>query len=260
VIDDRVGAGRCYTVTSGFAYRDWAPRFYPAGIRGEGLLRHYASRLRAVELNNTFYQQPRPPRVDAWLAATDADFRFVVKAQRGGAFRALRGEAAAALEWLLPPYRRFGDRLGAVLFRIGEETRRDDAALGRLLAAWPRDLRLAVEMQHPSWEDDEVHRLLRDHGAALVATDRDDHPQPDIRRTASFLYLRLRRTGYAPADLAAWAARIRPFLDDGIDAYVFCRHDSDGSSALAAETLGAMIGGVAGHRAGPRSCSGRSIG
>ena len=69
--------------TSGFAYPAWAPRFYPAGLRGDALLRHYASRLSACELNNTYYQQPTPSKVAAWLDATPPDFRFAVKAQRG---------------------------------------------------------------------------------------------------------------------------------------------------------------------------------
>ena len=38
-------------------------------------------------------------------------------------------------------------------------------------------------------------------------------------------------------DLDAWAARLRPFLDDGMDACVFLRHDPDGVMALAAESL-----------------------
>ena len=53
-------------------------------MRGDGLLRHYASQLDAVELNNTFYQQPSAAKVAAWLDATPSAFRFSVKAQRGG--------------------------------------------------------------------------------------------------------------------------------------------------------------------------------
>ena len=68
--------------------------FYPPTLRSADLLAHYAARLTAVELNNTFYRQPRPAAIESWLAATPADFRFVVKAQRGGSMRAL-GEAAA---------------------------------------------------------------------------------------------------------------------------------------------------------------------
>src|SRR5438034_1215183 len=100
--------GRLLAGTSGFAYRDWSPNFYPPGSRPDSFLRHYASRLDACELNNTYYQQPREPKVRAWLEATPEDFRFVVKAQRGGSYRALTGDPIASFDWLTPPFRLFG--------------------------------------------------------------------------------------------------------------------------------------------------------
>lgn len=231
-------AGRALVGTSGFAYRDWAPRFYPPGIRSSDLLRTYATRLDAVELNNTFYVRPSPRAVAGWLDATPPGFRFSAKAQRGCAWRALRDDPREAVTRLVDSYAAFGDRLRCVLLRVPDDMRRDDAALGRLLDAWPSSLPLAVELRHPSWQDDAVHDLLRAAGAALVATDTDDDPlPPDLRRTAPFLYVRLRRTSYSPAELDAWAARIRPFLEDGMDACVFLRHDEDGRMALAAESL-----------------------
>jgi len=88
---DPPARGRLFAGTSGFAYPGWSPRFYPAGLRGDGLLRHYAAELGAVELNNTFYQQPSAAKVAAWLDATPPTFRFSVKAQRGGSWRAFGG-------------------------------------------------------------------------------------------------------------------------------------------------------------------------
>ncbi len=230
-------AGRLYVGTSGFAYPDWVPVFYPPGTPARGLLAAYALRLPAVELNNTFYQQPRPDSVAAWLAATPATFRFAVKAQRGGSMRALGGTAAETVEWLTAPYRLFGERLGSVLLRVPERITRDDGRLAALLAAWPQDMPLTVEFQHPSWTDDQVHALLHAHGVVLCATDLDDSFVPDVRLTGRCVYVRLRRASYEPGDLDAWAARLAPFLADGRDAYVFFRHDSAGQSALDAIAL-----------------------
>ncbi len=230
--------GRILVGTSGFAYPDWMPRFYPPGTRSTGLLPHYASRLPAVELNNTFYQQPTPDRIASWLAATPPGFRFAVKAQRGGAWRALRSpDPRETTGWLTAPYRDFGDRLGTVLLRVDAAMKVDLPALERLLAAWPGDIPIAFEFLHPTWDLDEVHALLRTRGAALVATDQDDGQEPVLRRVGPCLYLRLRRTVITDEALARWADRIRPFLDDGLDAYVFLRHDDDGSNALRAERL-----------------------
>jgi len=187
-----------------------------------------------------------------------------VKAQRGSAVRALWGDPAESVRWLTEPLPEFGERLGAVLFRVPAEIRRDgpwvggdtavaDARLATLLAAWPREIPLVVELQDRSWHVDETFAALRASGATLCTTELppegdegasgDDvgvgrgpggaamREPPMIRRTGSFLYLRLRLHDYDAAGLDAWAARIEPFLAAGDDAYVFFRHDPVGRAA-----------------------------
>jgi uncharacterized protein YecE (DUF72 family) len=223
------------------------PRFYPAGLAAKGFLGHYAERLPAVELNNTYYASPKAPAVEAWVAATPPDFRFAVKAQRGGSFRALQVDPGESVPWLTGPYRAFGERLGTVLFRVPENVRRDDARLAGLLGAWPADLPLTMEFQDPSWHVDETFAALTEVGAALCATESpEDAEPPTLRRTGSFLYLRLRRNDYSDAELATWAARIEPFLSAGDDVYAFFRHDEVGRGpelALAFREAVARLGG-----------------
>ena len=233
--------GRLRTGTSGFAYPAWSPRFYPDGLRGAGLLRHYASRLGTVELNNTFYRQPSAAAVDGWIAATPEDFRFAVKAQRGASFRSLQVDPGESVPWLTGPLRRFGERLGTILFRVPDGVVRNDERLAGLLGAWPADLPLAMEFQDASWHVDEVFDALRASGAALVTTElaEDDGP-PTIRRTGPILYLRLRRHDYSSAELATWLERLEPFVADGLDAYVYFRHDEVGRGAELALELASL--------------------
>lgn len=154
----------------------------------------------------------------------------------------MNGQAEPGLPWLTGPYRRFGERLGTVLFRVPDTTVRDDDRLGALLAAWPSDVPLTVELNHPTWAADETVGLLRRAGAVLCTMEGPDDAQPPIlRRTGPFLYLRLRRHEYAPADLAAWAARLEPFLAAGDDAYVFFRHDETGRGPELAGALAAAL-------------------
>jgi uncharacterized protein YecE (DUF72 family) len=194
------------------------------------------------ELNNTFYARPTVERIRAWRDAVPASFRFVVKAQRGASVRALHGDPGESVPWLTGSLPEFGTRLGAVLFRVAGDVTRDDERLSTLLAAWPREIPLVVEAQHASWHVDETFAALRAAGAVLCTTDLDEQADPpDIRRTGPFLYLRLRRTTYDEADLDAWARRLVPFLDDGMDAFVLFRHDDDGSSAVQAEGFAALV-------------------
>jgi uncharacterized protein YecE (DUF72 family) len=247
--------GRLLVGTSGFAYPGWAPRFYPPGTKPADRLAVYASKLPALELNATFRRRPTVSAIRGWVRATPPDFRFAVKAQRGSAVRALWGSPEESVAWLTEPLGEFGERLGAVLFRVPAEIRRDgpwvnrdpavaDARLAALLGAWPRSIPLVVELQSPTWHVDETFAALRAAGAVLCTTElpaegdegasRDPatgaagSESPTIRRTGPFLYLRLRLHDYDDVALDAWAARIEPFLAAGDDAYVFFRHDPVG--------------------------------
>jgi uncharacterized protein YecE (DUF72 family) len=237
--------GRLYAGTSGFAYPGWAPAFYPPGLRNGDLLRHYASRLDACELNATYYRRPSPSTVRRWADTVPDGFRFVIKAQRGAAYRAITGDAASAVAWLTEPLHPMGERLGAVLLRVEPSIARDDSRLDALLKAWPADVRLCVELQHPAWTDDAVHARLRAAGAALCATDVDDDPEPDLRVSGELVYVRLRRSSYDGASIERWARRFAPFLAAGHDVFAFFRHDEHGRSALNAEALRAAVTRVA---------------
>jgi uncharacterized protein YecE (DUF72 family) len=230
----------------------------------------YATRLPALELHATFRRRPTPAAIAGWVRATAPDFRFATVAQRGSVVRALWGSPKESIAWLTEPLGHFGDRLGAVLFRVPTEVRRDgpwvqgdttvaDARLAAFLAAWPRSIPLVVELQDPSWHVDETFAALRAAGAVLCTTDLPpegdegaagaaiDQEPPTIRRTGTFLYLRLRRHDYDAAALDAWAARIEPFLAAGDDVFAFFRHDPVGRAPelaleLAKRFEGARLG------------------
>jgi uncharacterized protein YecE (DUF72 family) len=149
------------------------------------------------------------------------------------------GTAAESVAWLTEPLPAFGNRLGAVLLRVpGEITRggaatggsadASDRALAAVVAAWPASIPLVVELQDRSWHVDETFATLAGGGAVLCATDLPDADEPTIRRTGSFVYLRLRRDDYDGAGLDRWAERVEPFLASGDDVYAFFRHDAVG--------------------------------
>lgn len=166
--------------------------------------------------------------------------------------RALLGSAEESIRWLTEPLPHFGSRLGAVLFELPAEMRRDgpwcdgnvdraDRALLAVLRAWPAGVPLVVELPDPSWHVDETFRALTEVGATLCATDLAGSDEPTLRRTSNRLYLRLRRADYDEAALDAWAARLWPFLDAGDEAFVFFRHDPIGHAAELATSFEARF-------------------
>ncbi len=242
--DDESGRGQLYVGTSGFAYGDWAPRFYPPGLRADQLLAAYSARLPACEINNTYYRWPTEDRIRSWVTDTPDGFQFAIKAQRASSIRAIGtpkgppADTAGQVARLVAPLDAFAGRLGTILFRIPQEIPRADERLAAFLEAWPRAVPLTVELQHESWQADETFTTLRAHGAVLCATELpEDEQPPTMRLTGPFLYLRLRRHDYTAEDVADWAARIEPFLAAGTDVFAFFRHDPLGRAAELASAL-----------------------
>ena len=62
--------------TSGYSYKEWKGSFYPEKLPAKDMLSHYAERLPAVEINNTFYRMPRRSVLEAWVEQVPAGFRL----------------------------------------------------------------------------------------------------------------------------------------------------------------------------------------
>ena len=68
--------------TSGYSYKEWKGPFYPEKLPADQMLRFYATRLRTVEINNTFYRMPAEAMLSHWAEEVPAGFAFSVKAPR----------------------------------------------------------------------------------------------------------------------------------------------------------------------------------
>ena len=225
-----------YVGTSGYSYKEWKGSFYPEKIPAAQMLSYYASRLPAVELNNTFYRLPQRGMVESWKAQVPEDFRFSVKApQRITHFKRLK-EAAAETSYMLDVVSALEDRLGVVLFQLPPNMKKDLERLETFLRDLPANTPAAFEFRHPTWFDDDVIELLRSHNRVLCIADTDDLPTNHIDKTADWGYLRLRRVHYSEADLVEWTKRIR--AQQWQTTYVFFKHENEGTGPkLAAQFI-----------------------
>ena len=99
----------------------------------------------------------------------------------------------------------------------------------------PSRSRAAFEFRHPSWFDDEVFGLLRDHGVALCVADADDTLEVPFVATTNWGYLRLRRLDYDDAALKEWGQRIQ--TQSWREAFVFFKHEDEGNGPRLAQRL-----------------------
>jgi uncharacterized protein YecE (DUF72 family) len=217
--------------TSGWSYPSgkgkWNGLFYPAtrskraGTDQFDELRFYAEHFDTVEVNSTFYGQPRPEVTRGWAARTPKDFDFSLKLYqkfthpkmfREAALERAPGADGPLLDLLaqvtqsdidefragIDPLAAAG-KLGALLaqfpasFKDSPASRDYLAQLLRAFAGYP----VAVELRHRSWSDaiGETLAMLNGFDAAWVQIDepkfRFSIRQNYLPNIASFYYMRL---------------------------------------------------------------------
>jgi uncharacterized protein YecE (DUF72 family) len=217
--------------TSGWSYPSgqgtWNGLFYPktrskkAGTKNFDELRFYAEHFDTVEVNSTFYGQPRAEVTKSWAARTPAGFEFSMKLYqkfthpkmfKEQALRSAPGTGGQLLDLLaqvtqsdIDDYRRGVEplarrgRLGALLaqfpasFKDTQQARDYLAQLLRAFSGYP----VAVELRHKSWSDafGDTIALLNSYGAALVQIDepkfRLSIRQNRLPNVKGFYYMRL---------------------------------------------------------------------
>lgn len=214
-----------YVGTSGYSYKEWKGSFYPEKTAPKDMLAYYASRLHAVELNNTFYRMPQPSMIETWKAQVPENFRFSVKApQTITHFRRLK-DAGPQTELMLKTVAALEERLGAVIFRLPEDMKKDLKRLETFLRVLPADTPAVFDFRHPTWFDDEVVALLRSQKRVFCISDIEELPESYSYKTANWVYVRLRRVRYTEAELIKWSKRIK--AAKWKDGYVFFKHEDE---------------------------------
>ena len=229
--------GKLYAGTSGWAYPQWKPEFYPAKLAAAKFLGYYGTRLNSVELNYTFRRFPTEKLLASWIASTPADFKFAVKAHQNITHvKRLKDSEEWTSRFLasLGPLRAAG-KLGPVLFQLPPFLRCDLPRLKDFLSRLPRETRAAFEFRHESWFNAEVFDALREANAALCQAESDKLETPNVQ-TADFTYFRLRKQSYSPRDRAELSKQAAGLAQKG-DVFTYFKHEDTPEGALYAEEL-----------------------
>ncbi len=229
--------------TSGFSYKTWKPDFYPEDLSDKEMLSHYAGRLTAVEINNTFYRLPNKKVLEGWAAETPESFRFAIKASRRIThIKRLKG-AEDETAYLIDTVRVMGERLGVLFFQTPPNLKKEMERLHTFLDLMPGDIPVAFEFRHESWFEADALEELRQRGVALCLADTEETPIDDVTVTASFGYVRLRKPAYSDAELKGWAKKLKGAGAEGWEkAFVFFKHEDDAGGPLMAEKFIGLMG------------------
>ena len=192
-------------------------------LSAKRMLHYYGERFRTVEINNTFYRMPKASVLETWAGEVPADFKFVLKAPRQITHIHRLKDTADSVSYLLEVAGTLKERLGALLFQLPPNLKKDVPRLREFLALLPPKRRAAFEFRHQSWFDEEVFGLLRDHQAALCIAEAENDLEVPFVATGDWGYLRLRRPDYGDAELKKWVKLVRE--QDWRDVFVFFKHE-----------------------------------
>lgn len=211
--------------TSGYSYKEWRGSFYPQDLPEKQMLHFYGQQFSTVEINNTFYRMPRPSVLEAWVHEVPPDFRFELKAPQRITHLLRLKNAAESVGYFLKVAETLKNHLGALLFQLPPNLKKDAPRLREFLALLPRQPHSAFEFRHQSWFDQEVFDLLHDHQCSLCIAEAENELDVPFVATANWGYLRLRRPDYTDRDLANWCKRLRQ--QNWNEAFVFFKHEDE---------------------------------
>lgn len=257
--------------TSGWTYPHWRhDAFYPTGLRQRDELGHLAKRLHTVEINGSFYSLQRPSSYRKWRDLTPEGFTFAVKGSQFITHRKkLRdvelplatflasgmldlGEKLGQVLWQLPPQLPFDAHRTSGFFTLLPRTHgaaaeaaqrcdrtrfeRWDQEPAVITARPDHPLRHAIEVRHPSYQDENFLQLCRDHDVAIVLADTAGRFPWIDRPAGTHGYVRLHgsrklyASGYTAEELDVWTARLRGWCEvEGLEE-IAIYFDNDGSA------------------------------
>jgi uncharacterized protein YecE (DUF72 family) len=190
--------------TCGWSYKEWEGVFYPEDLPAREWLSFYAERFPVLEVDSTFYRSPSRKSVEGWRDRTPDGFRFSLKVPQVITHEKVLLDCAKELGTFLTAARVLGDKLLCCVLQFAYFNRKAFATpaaflqrLDEFLAAWPRDVPVAVEVRNKTWMAPALGDCLRRHGAVWVLSDQVWMPPPlslvkalDVV-TGPFAYVRL---------------------------------------------------------------------
>jgi uncharacterized protein YecE (DUF72 family) len=204
----------------GWTYEPWRDNFFPAGLPHARELEYASRALTAIEINSTYHGTQKAASFAKWRDQTPDGFVFSVKASRFATNRRVLAEAGESIDRFIGSgIAELGPKLGPIVWQFATTKRFEPVDFEAFLALLPDavqglPLRHVLDVRHASFMCTDYLALARKYRATTVFTDSDEYPSfADL--TGDLVYARLMRTdpalatGYASADLTAWAGRAR---------------------------------------------------
>jgi len=231
--------------TSGWTYSHWKGPFYPSDCPKNRWLEYYSRHFDTVELNATFYRQPKPITFTNWKKRTPDLFLWSVKASRYITHVKRLKDAGDSLERFYESALLLGSKLGPILIQLPPGLKYDQDLVEEFMAGLNPSLRHVMEVRNASWMNDTFFQQLESHGVAFCISDTAGRYPYKETVTADFVYVRLHgsrklyASEYTEEELAGWAEKIGRFK---ADVFLYFDNDFKGYAVANARRLKQMLG------------------
>lgn len=241
-------AERVHVGTSGWHYGHWRGPFYPEDMHDDQMLGFYIQHFHTVEINNSFYHLPSRQTFQSWGEQVPAGFIFAVKASRYITHMKKLRDPAQATEKFFANVEALGKKTGPILFQLPPHWHCDTMRLKTFLETLSGGYRYAFEFRDPTWFNDDVSALLREHNAAFCVYDLAGQESPK-ELTTNYAYLRLHGPAeqkysgrYTRPQLRQWLELCAGWLKNGArQVFVYFDNDQAGYAALNALEMQEML-------------------
>ncbi len=207
--------------------------FYPHGTKDE--LEYYSTQFNSIELNATFYRLFPPEQFEKWKDKTPDGFKFFPKiTQDISQFKRLN-EVEELVDRYTHNVSHLDDKLGMVFLQmIGNFAPKDFDRVVRFVEYWPKNIPIAIELRHTDWYNDsaianDLYGLFETHGVTNIICDTAGRRDLlHMRHTNTKTFIRYNGANHKSdyTRLDDWVARIKEWVDDGIDEINFFVHQN----------------------------------
>jgi uncharacterized protein YecE (DUF72 family) len=239
-----MGRGKCEIRigTSGWHYEHWRGRFYPDSLPKDKWLQFYTNHFGSVEINNTFYQLPKPRSLKRWHDLVPPTFLYAVKANRFITHVRKLKNASESLERFFGSIEILQEKLGPILYQLPPSLRKDLDLLEGFIKLLPKKFFAAFEFREKSWYTAETFELLNKYGLGFCIHDMSGLATGRVV-TGDIIYIRFHgATGryagnYPDAVLQDWAEWIKQHRKKVRGVYVYFNNDANAYAVYNARTL-----------------------
>jgi uncharacterized protein YecE (DUF72 family) len=232
---------------SGFLYDSWRGNFYPENLPHKKWLTFYVENFNTVELNVTFYRLLKKEAFERWYKEAPDNFAFVLKGSRFITHIKKLKDVELPLSTFFNVTTPLKEKFEVVLWQLPPNLKVNLKSLEDFIEALKQyPLRHVFEFRNKSWLNKKVFNILSASNMAVCMADWPEYID-ELPITSDYVYIRRHgdngsyATNYTPEQLKKDAKRIKEYIKQGKDVYIYFNNDAFGYAPKNALELKALL-------------------